>query len=52
MHLVFVRVENQELPNTELAGEVNLVIKEIPVEYDAVDEQVPVLWNDVKPKVT
>jgi len=28
------------------------VIKEIPVEYMAVDEQVPSLWNEVKPKVT
>ncbi|KAL9986079.1 hypothetical protein ACROYT_G000153 [Oculina patagonica] len=41
----------QELPNNELAEEVNLVIKEIPVEYSAVDEQVPVLWNEVKPKL-
>lgn len=49
-HSVFA--ENQELPNTELAQEVDLVIKEIPVEYTAVDEQVPSLWNEVKPKVT
>ena len=28
------------------------MIKEIPVEYRAVDEQVPLLWNEVKPKVT
>lgn len=28
------------------------MIKEIPVEYMAVDEQVPSLWNEVKPKVT
>ena len=43
---------SQELPNTDLVEEVNLVIKEIPVEYSAVDEQVPQLWNEVKPKVT
>ncbi|XP_027055247.1 pyroglutamyl-peptidase 1-like isoform X1 [Pocillopora damicornis] len=41
----------KELPNTDLAEEVNLVIKEIPVEYCAVDEQVPQLWNEVKPKL-
>lgn len=28
------------------------MIKEIPVEYMAVDEQIPSLWNEVKPKVT
>lgn len=28
------------------------MIREIPVEYTAVDEQVPLLWNEVKPKVT
>ncbi|KAJ7369396.1 Pyroglutamyl-peptidase 1, partial [Desmophyllum pertusum] len=41
----------QELPNTELADEVDLVIKEIPVEYTAVDKEVPALWNEVKPKL-
>ena len=41
----------QELPNTSLAEEVNLEIREIPVEYDAVDKEVPALWKEVKPKV-
>ncbi|KAJ7385412.1 Pyroglutamyl-peptidase 1 [Desmophyllum pertusum] len=41
----------EELPNTELADEVDLVIKEIPVEYTAVDKEVPALWNEVKPKL-
>lgn len=50
--ILYKFAENQELPNTELAQEVDLVIKEIPVEYTAVDEQVPSLWNEVKPKVT
>ena len=29
----------------------NLEVREIPVEYTAVDKEVPALWNEIKPKV-
>jgi len=42
---------SQELPNTNLVNYANLEIREIPVEYETVDKQVPALWHEVKPKV-
>ena len=41
----------QELPNTNLVNYANLEIREIPVEYETVDKQVPALWHEVKPNV-
>ncbi|CAH3156019.1 unnamed protein product [Porites lobata] len=41
----------QELPGTDLSQKVNLEVREIPVEYAAVDKEVPALWNEIKPKL-
>ncbi|XP_068740227.1 pyroglutamyl-peptidase 1-like [Montipora capricornis] len=41
----------KELPKTNLVNSVNLEIREIPVEYEAVEKEVPALWNELKPKL-
>lgn len=41
----------KELPNTNLVNYANLEIREIPVEYETVDKQVPALWHEVKPNL-
>lgn len=38
----------KELAKIGIAG-VNLIIKEIPVEYDTVAKQIPKLWEKYKP---
>lgn len=34
-----------------LGDDVELVVREIPVDYNVVRKEIPTLWHDLKPKV-
>lgn len=42
----------QEMEKMGLGNDVDLITKEIPVEYDTVQACIPELWRDYKPDVS